>query len=69
MEITPNAIQDLLDELEASKRSRLPRLECFAETPFGSLRGWKRCDSATGPENLRFRGRNLGTRFDENFPD
>jgi hypothetical protein len=45
------------------------RLECLAETPLGSFRGWKRRDPATGPENLRCRGRNLGTWFDEILPD
>ena len=34
-----------------------------------SFRGWKRCHSATGPEDLRCRGRSLGTRFGEISPD
>ncbi|MEA3163615.1 MAG: hypothetical protein QOE88_1433 [Verrucomicrobiota bacterium] len=44
-------------------------LECLAETSIGSFRGWKRHDSATGSEDLRSRGRSLGTRYDEIFPD
>jgi hypothetical protein len=40
MSITPKVIQDLLR-----------RLECIAETPLGSFRGWKRRDSASGQNN------------------
>jgi hypothetical protein len=43
-------------------------LECFTTTPFGTLRGWKRCDPATGPKDVRCRGRSLGTRFDKVLP-
>jgi hypothetical protein len=65
MSITPQAIQDLLDELEASKQSRLRGWN----VPLGSFRGWKRHGSATGPEDLRCGGRNSGTCFDEISPD
>jgi hypothetical protein len=46
-----------------------PVRECLAETPFGSLRRWKRHDSSTGPENLRCRRPSLGTCFDEIISD
>jgi len=51
MSITPKAIQDLLDELEAVKAKPLASLECFATTPLGSFLGWKRRDSASGHSN------------------
>ena len=41
MSITPKVIQDLLR-----------RLECSAEAPLGSYRGWKRCDSATAKSDV-----------------
>jgi hypothetical protein len=57
MSITPKAIQDLLDEFEALKQKS--KAGCALGTfcrdsvsPFGSLRGWKRRDSAIGPEDL-----------------
>ena len=40
-------------------------LECFATAPLGSFRGWKRRDSTTGTEDLRCRGRSLGTCIDD----
>ena len=51
------------------KAKPVARLECLAETSIGSFRGWKRRDPAPGPENLRCRGRSLGTCFDEISPD
>jgi hypothetical protein len=50
------------------KAESVAGLGCVAETPLGSFRGWKRHDSATGPENLRCRGRSLGTCSDEILP-
>jgi hypothetical protein len=47
------AIQDLLDELEASKQSRLRALERSPKTPLGSFRAGEHCNSATGPEDIR----------------
>ena len=70
MSITPKAIQDLLDELKALIKAKpIACLERFATTSFGTLRGWKRCDPATGPEDVRCRGRNLGTCIDEILSD
>jgi hypothetical protein len=45
-------IQDLLDELEASKQSPIAGLERFAKAPFGSFGVGKRCHPATGPEDI-----------------
>jgi hypothetical protein len=45
------------------------RLECLAKTSTGPFRVRKRRDSATGSEDLRRRGRSLGTRFDEIISD
>src|ERR1700730_18998843 len=67
--ITPKAIQDMLDELEASKAKPVARLECSAKTSLGSFRGCKHHDSATGPEDIRCGGRNFGAGFDEILPD
>jgi hypothetical protein len=69
MSITPKAIQDLLDELEASKQSRLRAwnvLQRFRSvlTEAGNL-----AIPATDPEDVRRRGQSLGPRFDEIFPD
>src|SRR5580693_1840150 len=68
MSITPKAIQDLLDELEASKQSRLRAWSRAAKTPRGSLGAGKRCDSSACSEDIRCRGRSVGTRFEENLP-
>ena len=51
------------------KAKPVTRLECFAKTSTGSFRERKHHDSATGPEDIRCRGRSLGTRFDEILPD
>jgi hypothetical protein len=54
-----------------SRRARIVKakppagLERTPTAPFGSLRGWKHHDSATGPEDIRCGGRNFGTGFDE----
>jgi hypothetical protein len=45
------------------------RLECFAETPLGSLRHRKRRDSTSGPEDLRCRGRSPATCLNKSFQD
>jgi hypothetical protein len=45
MSITQEAIQDLLDELEASKQSRLRAWSVQQKTTYGSLGGGKRRDS------------------------
>jgi hypothetical protein len=51
MPIIPKAIQDLLDELEASKQSRLCAWNALRKLRL-FFPGWKRCDSVTGPETL-----------------
>ena len=65
MSITPKAIQDLLDELEASKQST--RLACLAETPFGSFRGRKRRDPASGSQYLDAEGEILEHALTKSF--
>jgi len=69
MSITPKAIQDLLDELEASKQKPVARLERSPKTPLGSFRGGERCDSGTGSEDIRRGRRDPGTCFDKILPD
>jgi hypothetical protein len=56
MSITPKAIQDLLDELEASKQSRLRAWNVLQRLRFSAFRGWKRRDPAAGPQDFRWRG-------------
>jgi hypothetical protein len=53
MSITPKAIQDLLDELEASKQSRLRAWNVLQRLRFVLSEGWKRCESATLLEDIR----------------
>jgi hypothetical protein len=66
MSITPKAIQDLLDELEASKQCRLrawkvlQRLRLVAWL-LGSFRNWKHCHPAIGSEDIRRGRRDPGT--------
>jgi hypothetical protein len=67
MSITPKAIQDLLDELEASKQSRLRAWSVLQRLRMGSLGAGKRCDSSACSEVIRCRGRSVGTRFEESF--
>ncbi len=43
-------------ELGIIKAKPIAGLECLAETPLGSLRHRKPCDSTLGPEDLRCRG-------------
>ena len=69
MSITPKAIQDLLDELEASKQKPVARLERSPKTPLGSFRGGERCDSGTGSEDIRRGRRAAGTCFDQILPN
>jgi hypothetical protein len=68
MSITLKAIQDLLNELDAVQSEPVARLERLARTPIAFIGAGKRCDSATGPEDLRCGGRSLGTCFDEILP-
>jgi hypothetical protein len=58
----PKAIQDLLDELEASKQSRLRAWNVFTTTPFGTLLGWKRLDLMRG-RHRRLQGTSVGIAF------
>jgi hypothetical protein len=44
-------------------------LERTAKTPIAFIGTGKHSDSATGPKNIRCRGRSLGTCFDEILPD
>ena len=69
MSITPKAIQDLLDELEASKQSRLRAWNVLAAASLGSFRGGEHCDSGTGSEDIRRGRRDTGTCFDKILPD
>src|SRR5271165_1240992 len=67
MSITPKAIQDLLDELEASKQSRLHAWSVLQRL-HGSIGDGKRCDSSACSEDIRCRGRSVGTRSEEILP-
>ena len=69
MAITPKAIQDLLDELESSKQSRLRAWSVLQRLRMGSLGAWKRRDSAACSEDIRRRERGLGTCLGENAQD
>jgi hypothetical protein len=69
MSITPKAIQDLLDELESSKQSRLRALESLATASVGSFRGGERCDSGISPNDVQCQGRDPGTWFDQILPN
>jgi hypothetical protein len=55
-----------IDEPESSKESRLRAWSVLRQLRSVSFRGWKRRDSTTGTEDLRCRGRSLGTCIDEN---
>ena len=44
------------------------RLERAAKTSHGSLGGGKRCDFSACSEDIRCRGRSVGTRFEEILP-
>jgi hypothetical protein len=59
---TPSRSGGLLDSTSAC-------LERAVKTPPCSFRECKRCHPATGPKDIRRGGRNLGTRFDEVFPE
>jgi hypothetical protein len=65
MSITPKAIQDLLDELEASKQSRLRAWNVLHRLRLVLSELGKRCHPSTSPEDVRCRGRSFGTRFDQ----
>src|ERR1700726_780603 len=67
MSITPKAIQDAR-RFGSVKAEPVARSERTATAPLSSFRGWKRSDPATGQEDIRCRGRSLGTCFDEIFP-
>jgi hypothetical protein len=51
------------------KAEPVARLECFAEASIASIGAGKRCDSATGAEDIRCGGRYFGKCSDDMFPD
>ena len=65
---TPKAIQDLFDELEASKQSRLRAWKVLQKLR-AVLSENGHVATTTGPEDIRCRGRNLGTCPHEISPD
>jgi hypothetical protein len=69
MSITPKAIQDLLDELEASKQSRLRAWNVLQRLRLVLSEAGNRHDPGIGPEDLCCGRRSLGTRADEILPD
>jgi hypothetical protein len=69
MSITPKAIQDLLDELEASKQSRLRAWNALQRLRSILSEVGECCDSDADSENIRGRRRDPGTCFDQILPD
>ena len=65
MSITPKAIQDLLDELEASKQSRLRAWNVLQRLRLVLSEAGNIAIPSPGPEDIRCRGRSLGTCFDQ----
>src|SRR5258708_894975 len=56
-------------KLESSKQSPLRAWNVLQRLRLVLSEAGKRCDSATGPEDLRCGGRSFGTCFDEILPD
>jgi hypothetical protein len=69
MSITPKAIQELLDELEASKQSRLRAWKALQRLRSILSEGSERVHSGTGSEDIRGGRRDPGACFDQILPD
>jgi hypothetical protein len=67
MSITPKAIQDLLDELEASKQSRLRAWNVLQR--LRSILSEVGNVAIPAPTQKTFRGGNFGKCFDQILPD
>ncbi len=67
--ITPKANPRFARGVGSVKAKPVARLECLATTPIGSFGSGQCRDPAPGPENIRCRGRSLGTCCEEILPD
>src|SRR5271166_1494366 len=67
MSITPKAIQDCSMSWKHQSRA-VCLLGACCKDPHGSLGDGKRCDSSAGSEDIRCRGRSVGTRSEEILP-
>src|ERR1700730_15641400 len=61
------AIQDLLDQLEASKQRPVARLERTPMAPVSSLRGWKRCHPTRAQKTFDAEGEVLAHAVTRSF--
>ena len=67
MSVTPKAIQHLLDELEASKQSRLRPWNVLQKLRLVLSEGWKRCDPTTAQKTFDAEGEALAHALTKSF--